>query len=447
MPRSIRKAAPRQGISLFWRTFLLLALLLLGSMIAWMQTFRVLEVAPRAIQTASQLASLVNLTRAALVHADPIARVSLVKTLVDEENVRIAVREPTDVYRNYDQDSLSRQLSRTLVERLGPGTIVAREVNGFAGVWIGFQIGEENFWLLADPERIGAIDHMTWLVWLGIGGSLSILGAGLLTRLINRPLKQLSIATSRVREGDFKASHLDEDVSTDEIRRVNVGFNRMAERLHKAEADRTLMLAGISHDLRTPLARLRLETEMSVADDTARELMAADIEQVNTIIDKFLDYARTTPPRLEPVTLREVFDLSSQPLLPSGALALKVELPAQLRVQADPVELRRVFSNLLENALRYGKDAHGIALVEVTTEVKGNMVQIRLRDHGPGVKPEHLARLTEPFYRSDEARTAALGSGLGLAIVSKTLTRMGGELRLSCPPDGGLQADLQLKKA
>lgn len=445
--RPIQQVAKRSGISLFWRTFLLLALLLLGSMVAWIQTFRTLEEAPHAVQSAQQLASLVNLTRAALVHADPIARVSLVKTLVDEENVRIAVREPSDVYRNYDQDSLSRRLRTTLIERLGPGTIVAQEVNGFSGLWIGFQIGEENFWLLADPERVGAIDGITWLVWLGIAGSVSILGAALITRLINLPLKQLSIATARVREGDFRASHLDEDVSTDEIRHVNVGFNRMAERLRKAEADRTLMLAGISHDLRTPLARLRLETEMSVADETARELMAADIEQVNTIIDKFLDYARAHQTRLEVVNLREVLDLSSQPLLPSGLLELNISVPAETRVQADPVELRRVFTNLLENTMRYGKGANGMAKVDISCEAKGTQVHIRLRDHGPGVKPDQLARLTEPFYRGDEARTAALGSGLGLAIVSKTVARMGGEVRLSNHAQGGLVADIQLKKA
>src|SRR5690606_40668264 len=128
MPAPLDSRPPRE-LSLFWRTFILLAVLLLGCIIAWLQTFRALEFEPRALQSAQQLASLVNLTRAALVHSDSIARVSLVKTLADEEGVRIAPREPTDTYRLYNTDSLSRRVSERLSARLGPDTLVAREVN------------------------------------------------------------------------------------------------------------------------------------------------------------------------------------------------------------------------------------------------------------------------------------------------------------------------------
>src|SRR6476619_6899323 len=92
---------PRVGVTLFWRTFFLLALLLVGSIVAWLQTFRALEYEPRAVQTAQQIASLVNLSRAALVHSDAIARVSLIKTLADTESVRIMPREPTDRYARF----------------------------------------------------------------------------------------------------------------------------------------------------------------------------------------------------------------------------------------------------------------------------------------------------------------------------------------------------------
>lgn len=135
---SVATTPPVHSISLFWRTFLLLGALLLGSVMAWFQTFRALEEEPRALQGAQQLASVVNLTRAAMVHADAIARVSLVKTLVEQENVRIAVREPSDTHKAYDQDPLSRRISESLASRLGEDTIVAREVNGFPGLWIGF---------------------------------------------------------------------------------------------------------------------------------------------------------------------------------------------------------------------------------------------------------------------------------------------------------------------
>lgn len=432
------------GISLFWRTFLFLSALLLGCILAWFQTFRALEEEPRAVQSATQLASLVNLTRAALMHADAIARVSLIKTLVDQENVRIAVREPTDTFLPYDRDALSQHVREALASRLGKETIVAREVNGFPGLWVGFNIGEETYWLLADPERVGTVEGTTWLVWLAIAANLSLVGAVLIARLINRPLKKLSVAAARVREGDFQSSHLDEDVPTSEIREVNIGFNRMAERLHKAEADRALMLAGISHDLRTPLARLRLEAEMSVNDETARANMAADIDQVTAIIDKFLDYARADHAKLENVELAAVLDAALQ-RQPPDELTITVAPSPAARVHADPVELRRAITNLLENARRYARHDDEPAKVDVSWHKQGPWLELTLRDHGPGVPENQVKRLTEPFFRGNEARTAATGSGLGLAIVSKTIAHMGGQFELANHPGGGLIARLRLR--
>ncbi|MFT6590403.1 MAG: two-component system osmolarity sensor histidine kinase EnvZ, partial [Rhodoferax sp.] len=113
------------GLNLFWRTFFLVALLLIGSILAWLQTLRALEFEPRAIQTAQQIASLVNLSRAALIHADSIARVSLIKTMTDQEGVRILPREPSDTFVPFATDVLGQRVSLELKSRLGPGTVVA----------------------------------------------------------------------------------------------------------------------------------------------------------------------------------------------------------------------------------------------------------------------------------------------------------------------------------
>ncbi len=249
---------PRLGLSLFWRTFFLLSLLLIGSIVAWLQTFRALEFEPRAVQTAQQIASLVNLSRAALVHSDSIARVSLIKTLADQEGVRIVPREPTDRYATFNAGELDTRVMDELVTRLGPGTVMAASVNGEDGLWVGFKIDADQYWMLLDRSRLTRVGGRTWLIWLITAAGLSLAGAALIARLINRPLKQLSFAASRVRDGDFDASRLDEKAVTSEIREVNIGFNRMAQQLAKIEQDRAVMLAGISHDLRTPLARLRL---------------------------------------------------------------------------------------------------------------------------------------------------------------------------------------------
>ncbi|NML85626.1 sensor histidine kinase [Polaromonas sp.] len=437
---------PRRGFNLFWRTFFFLALLLFGSIVAWLQTYRALESEPRAIQSAQQLASLVNLSRAALRYSDSIARVSLIKTLADEERVRIAPREPKDKFDAFVNDEFGEQISRELKARLGPGTVVAGSVNGEKGLWVGFSIDGDAYWILTDPSRVGPSRSSIWVIWLLTAAALSLAGAAFIARLINQPLKQLSFAASRMRDGDFDASLLDEQVATSEIREVNIGFNRMAEQLSKIEQERVVMLAGISHDLRTPLARLRLETEMSVADLDAREHMAADIAQLDAIIDKFLDYARPEPARLESVSLNEVIASAVYAVADYEDMRITVSIPKDIDILADAVEFSRVIANLLENARRYGKTpATGIAEVEIVAKTRDQWVMIKVRDHGVGVAPATLSKLTSPFFRGDTARTAATGAGLGLAIADKTILRMGGMFSLSNSSSGGLAAHIKLR--
>lgn len=438
----------KNGLSLFWRTFFLLALLLLGSILAWLQTLRALEFEPRALQTAQQIASLVNLSRAALIHADAIARVSLIKTMTDQEGVRIVPREPGDRFEPFDTDALGRRIAMELTARLGPGTVVANSVNQEAGLWVGFVIDGDNYWMLTDRSRFNQTGGKTWLIWLITAAALSLTGAALIARLINRPLKQLSFAASRVREGDFSASHLDEGVATSEIRQVNIGFNRMAQKLAKIEQDRAVMLAGISHDLRTPLARLRLETEMSVSDQDARAHMAADIEQLDAIIDKFLDYARPDHVRLTPVSLNQVIQACIYAVKDQADMRFNLDLEDQLVVLAEEVELSRVISNLIENARRYGKTPEtGVAVVDIAARSKDTWVLLKVRDHGSGVSPDNLPNLTKPFFRGNTARTAATGAGLGLSIVEKTIQRMGGKFALTNTTSGGLAAHIKLPRA
>ncbi len=435
-------------LSLFWRTFFLLALLLVGSILAWLQTLRALEFEPRAIQTAQQIASLVNLSRAALIHSDSIARVSLIKTMTEQEGVRIVPREPGDTFEPFDTDALGKRISLELSARLGPGTFVANSVNKVEGLWVGFMIDDDNYWMRADRARFNRTAGSTWMIWLLTAAALSLAGAALIARLINRPLKQLSFAASRVREGDFEASSLDETVATSEIRAVNIGFNRMTQKLATIEQDRAVMLAGISHDLRTPLARLRLETELSVPDAQARANMAADIAQLDAIIDKFLDYARPGSAHLRSVALKPVIESCLHGLRNRTDMQIELSVDGDLAVLADEVELGRVLTNLLENALRYGKSVDtGIAVVNITARTNAQSVLIRVRDHGIGVAQEQLASLTTPFYRGEAARTAANGAGLGLAIVDKTISRMGGAFSLSISSTGGLAANIRLQRA
>jgi two-component system osmolarity sensor histidine kinase EnvZ len=440
--------APRLKLSLFWRTFFLLALLILFSSVVWLQMFKTQEYEPRILRNAHQIATVVNLTQTALKNSDAIARVSLLKMLADEEDVRIKIREPNDQIKPFTDSSMDRRLVEEMVKRLGPKTVVASKVNGEEGLWIGFQMERDSYWLLMDPARLQPLGGNAWLIWLSVTSVLSLMGAAVMAGLINRPLKRLSDAASQVRDGHFYSSTLDESAATSEIREVNIGFNRMAERLAKIEAERALMLAGISHDLRTPLARLRLETELSVADAQARELMAADIEQLDDIIDKFLDYARPEVNDLGPVLLSSVISRCIAPWRNNQRFEIQIDVSEDLHVQAEPIELGRVMSNLLENARRYGQSpADGITRVEIVARVHEGWVLLRVRDQGPGVSAETLKHLTQPFYRGDTARTSATGSGLGLAIVERSVQRMGGTFSVFNNSAGGLMALMKFKQA
>lgn len=264
---------------------------------------------------------------------------------------------------------------------------------------------------------------------------------------LNRPVEVLYEAAGRLREGDLD-SRLDEESAVKEIREVNAGFNRMARELARVEKDRAVMLAGISHDLRTPLARLRLEAEMSVADPQALAHMAADIDQLDAIIDKFTDYARPEIPEPEPVDLLAQLRALTERFKHDDRLRLAVHVPARAVALADPTDLQRVLVNLTENAARYARAADdGPAEVSVQVLMVPGSVDIRVCDTGPGVPQEQLGKLTQPFFRGNAARTEASGAGLGLAIVDKAVQRMGGSLSFSNLPHRGLEVRIVLPRA
>lgn len=435
--------------SLLWRTFLLLALLMVLSVVAWFAIFRSYEREPRARQLAQTLVSVANLTRAALISARPEARVELLRDLSDREGIRIYPADAADRIAPLPDRAFLHLVEENVRQQLGPATRLTLEREGERALFVSFRIDdsdEGNYWLALPSERIERVFPLGWLGWGVAALLLSLCGAWLIVYRITRPLKALQQAARQVGAGETPA-RLDESGPT-ELATVARAFNQMSTDLAQIDQDRALILAGISHDLRTPLARLRLETELSVADPDARDHMAADIAQLDAIIDKFLDYARPDHVDLKPVVLADVVEGCVYPFRDTDDMRVKVEVPHELRIMAEEVELGRVLSNLLENARRYGKGVDtGLALVEVTARVREPWVLIKVRDHGQGVAPEALQNLTQPFFRGDAARTSATGAGLGLSIVDKTIQRMGGSFTLANSPSGGLAAHIKLKLA
>ena len=434
-------------MNLFWRTFTLLAFLLTGAVFAWVQTARQLSVEPRAQQAARQTADLVQLARATLQASGNSGRATLLRNLETQAAIQIRPRDPADRLDLFKPDGYMTHYTEALRRSLGPDTPVVRQVNGSPALWVGFTAERERFWLRTELPNASAREDNLWALWPGIALLLTLAGSAFVARIINQPLTQLSFAASRLRDGDLD-SRLDETTRTSEIREVNKGFNKMARELARVEEDRAVMLAGISHDLRTPLARLRLETEMSVQEEEAKRNMAMDIDQLDGIIDKFMDYARPGTSQTRPVYLSQLIDHEAAMFRDTSQIRITAKVAIDLAVMADETELGRVFQNLFENARRYGRGTYtGVAEVNVSHANTGLWTIISVRDQGPGVAPEKLSQLTTPFFRGNAARTAATGAGLGLAIVEKAMQRMGGSLELANVPDGGLVAHLRLKRA
>ncbi|MCE9570326.1 MAG: HAMP domain-containing protein, partial [Rhodocyclales bacterium] len=258
------KLLPR---SLLWRTFLFVALLMVLSVAAWFAIFSTYEREPRARQLAQTLVSVANLTRAALISARPDARRELLRELSDREGIHVYPADATDNVEALPDRAFLRRVEELVREQLGSTTRLTLEREGERALFINFRIDDSNegdYWLALPRERIDRVFPLSWLGWGVAALLLSLFGAWLIVFRITRPLKALQQAARKVGAGET-AERLDEGGPT-ELATVAHAFNQMSADLAQIDQDRALILAGISHDLRTPLTRLRMGIEMAGDD-------------------------------------------------------------------------------------------------------------------------------------------------------------------------------------
>jgi len=271
-------------------------------------------------------------------------------------------------------------------------------------------------------------------------GFLSVLGGWLFARHLNRPLKALQQAAVKVGKGDF-SSKLDEEGST-EVIEVTRAFNQMSRGIAALENDRRLLMAGVSHDLRTPLTRIRLATEMMVdEDDYLREGIIYDIEDMNGIIDQFIEYLRHH--KREELACEDINTLVAEVVhseLQHQRTIIFKSNPSIGKIPLSSVAIKRVITNMIGNALRYSEDD-----IEVLSYFNSNKkyVVIAVNDKGPGIPESELESVFEPFKQGDAARGSE-GSGLGLAIIKRIIDMHDGKVKLENRPEGGLSAQIYL---
>lgn len=289
---------------------------------------------------------------------------------------------------------------------------------------------------IAPRDRVYATTGPIFVTWLVLA-TLGLTAIALIfTRAQLRPILDLAQAAERLGRGQEEAGYVPRGAT--EVRQAGEAFIQMKNRLSRFINQRTEMLAGVSHDLRTPLTRLKLQLALMPRTgelDAARQ----DIKDMEKMLQGYLDFARgELAGEPETFDLAAVLSSSAQRNVPKAALQ-DVEVETPLPVLARRESLERVFSNLLENAVRYAdhvwvsgfrEDAHMI---------------VRIEDDGPGIAPENRAAAFRPFNRLDEARNLNTeGVGLGLAIARDTIQGLGGDIRLLDSGHGGLRVEMRL---
>ncbi len=276
--------------------------------------------------------------------------------------------------------------------------------------------------------------------WIVGGGLFVVLFAAWVSRRVTRPVRRFSDAADRIGRDVFTAPPMPETGSP-ELRRAARTFNLMQDRLRRLVADRTLMLAAISHDLRTALTRLRLRTEF-IADDTQRGRAEGDVAEMEAMLDAALAFARdeTVEEKHEPVDLASMAQALCDNATDAGGTA-RYRGPDRLVLHCPPAAIRRALANLIDNAIAYGREAE----VEVSEDIEN--VRVVVADRGPGIPEAQREAVFEPFRRLETSRSRDTGgTGLGLSIARTAIRRCGGDITLGDRAGGGLEATVTLPK-
>ncbi|MBP2279819.1 two-component system osmolarity sensor histidine kinase EnvZ [Psychrobacter sp. PL15] len=317
---------------------------------------------------------------------------------------------------------------------------------------------DSSFWI-REPVVYYSQYSPTLLILFLIGlPILTLLTIILLARQLNRPLRYLQrAATNYIRLGH--ATTLPTREGPTEIRQVNMAFNHLFTTLNQAQKERTIMLAGISHDLRTPLTRMRLTAEM-LPDDFFREGLIYDIEDMDAILEQFISFMKDGSD--EPVRLTDLDVIFNEIMVQFAPMKFIYQSEHNEAVPVRPLSIKRLVINLVNNANRYGKppiylsatviptfietaepeDSDVVTENEVNKEAQEQLM-ICVRDCGDGVAEDQLERIMQPFERGETARTTQ-GSGLGLAIVSRIARLHHGTVEAINHPDGGLQVCVRI---
>jgi len=293
--------------------------------------------------------------------------------------------------------------------------------------------------VVVDARRVG-MPVADWVVWLLLAQLVVLAACGwLAARLVTRPLARLAAAADELGP-DLKAPHVDEQGPT-EVAQAAHAFNAMQGRISDYLAERVQILAAISHDLQTPITRMRLRTDLM--DNEQDQLkFRQDLDAMNALVREGVTYARTLQGTREPPCRIDADALFESMVSDYGDAGQEVRLEGRIGepIVTRPNALRRILSNLIDNALKFGSE------VRLRVDFADDRLTLAVVDNGPGIPPEHLESVMKPFFRVEGSRNRSTGgTGLGLAIAQQLANAMGAELQLRNRSEGGLEVRLSME--
>ena len=424
--------------SAVWRTTLVISIVLLVSQYLSLAFFwwnlYLPEMRQHAHYAAVNLSLLRNAEQDVLQNPQALEMQAWVKQATGIE----VIRNPEDFPKVKDKpfaEFFTRELEAQLRVEMQEPVDVYFEFKPKPQLWL-YMPSMKDVWIREPLLFFAQYNPFIIIAWIIGVPLLAITAILILVRQLNRPLKRLELAARRVAKGKH-STILETQRGPSEIRAVNAAFNQMTFEIQQAAKDRTVMLAGISHDLRTPLTRLRLTAEM-MSDKDLAEGMILDIADMDAILEQFIAFMRDGSD--EALELTQINDILSEVAAQFSQqttinLHLEPDLPT---IALRRTAIKRLIGNLVNNALRYGQ-----APIELSSHAKRQAIEFSVRDHGQGIEESQIPELLQPFVRGESARTTQ-GSGLGLAIVARIVKMHKGTLDIRNHPDGGLEISVSL---
>ena len=426
------------------RLILIIASLIIVSQLITIKVFDYFEMEPRAESMAQEISTIVKYTKAAIQSAYPSTRLDLLQSLSKMSDVKIVPAYYFENIKPLPDEIFLSMVVKKIKQDLGEDTIVTLNHYDIPGIWVSFEIGDGLFWAVIPRNVFDRPFPWHWIGWGIVVFLVSISGAYFLTTRINKPLNLLINATSKLKKGlPFKK--IPEDTAT-EFKEVAKAFNEMASNLAKSENERRFIMGSVSHDIRTPLTRMKLSLEMLPKKSAfLKESMDQDIDEINQIINQFLDFVRGFDD--EPISSLNfgnfLTELKKQHAILGHDLKISKitrskDIPKNLFIDVRALAFKRLFDNLINNGVKFSKSNK----IELVAKLYDEKIEINVLDNGPGIPKDKREKLLEPFERLDQSRGSIGGSGLGLAIAHRIVMVHNGKLELLNRRTGGLNVKL-----